>query len=156
MQSINNPSLFLFQMPDSTNNNQTTLPTTTQQQTVIPKKSHVWSYFERIVSNQQLKAKCLVDNCTTVLSTPLYSTSTLIRHLQYVHQITEFKSKETLVNHSTTRKISLQLKKKLDDAVVTAIVEDGRGFGDFSKSGIKKFIQLAFSSEKILIFVFYL
>ncbi|CAF1564257.1 unnamed protein product, partial [Adineta ricciae] len=34
-------------------------------------------------------------------------------------------------------------KKKLDDAVVAAIVEDGRSFGDFSKSGVKKFIRLA-------------
>ncbi|CAF2890154.1 unnamed protein product [Rotaria sp. Silwood2] len=107
------------------------------------KQSRVWAYFERMYGDQGLQAKCLVSDCAKVLSTPLHSTSTLIRHLRDVHKVDELKPKEKLVNRSTDQRIPVKLKKKLDGAVVAAIIEDGRSFGDFSKSGFQKFLQLA-------------
>ncbi|CAF1445343.1 unnamed protein product [Rotaria sordida] len=112
------------------------------------KQSRVWAYFKRIYGDQGLKAKCLVGDCAKVLSTPLHSTSTLIRHLRDVHEVDEFKPKEKLVHRSTHKRIPVKLKKKLDRAVVTAIIEDGRSFGDFLKSGFRKFIQLVLPGYK--------
>jgi hypothetical protein len=132
-----------------------TTTTTVRQTAVVLKQSLVWNYFERINTDEHLKAKCLVDGCGKILATPLHSTSTLMRHLRDVHKLTEFKSKEKLVNRSNTKKISSQLKKKLDHAAIVAIVEDGRSFNDFSKKGFKKFIQLALPSKKIFVIVIY-
>ncbi|CAF3327603.1 unnamed protein product [Rotaria sp. Silwood2] len=42
----------------------------------------------------------------------------------------------------------MKLKKDLDRAAVRAIIEDGRSFGDSSKYGVQKFIQLALSGYK--------
>jgi hypothetical protein len=67
-----------------------------------------------------------------------------------------FKTKEKLVNRSTTQKISSKLKKKLDYAALVAIIEDGRSFNDFSKSGFKKFIQLILPSKEIFVIIIYL
>ena len=124
---------------------------TASQIAVVQKQSPVWTYFQRIDSTEHLQAKCLIGGCKTLLSTPLFSTSTLIRHLRFVHKMTDFKAKEKLVNRPHTKKISLNLKKKLDNAAVAAIIEDGRGFGDFSKSGFQKFIQLALPGKKVLV-----
>ncbi|CAF3250677.1 unnamed protein product [Rotaria sp. Silwood2] len=112
------------------------------------KQSRVWAYFERIYGDEGLRAKCLVGDCSKILSTPLHSTSTLIRHLRDVHELDEFKPKEKLVYRSKHKHIPVKLKKQLDRAVVTAIIEDGRSFGDFSKSGFRKFIQLALPGYK--------
>ncbi|CAF1273376.1 unnamed protein product [Rotaria sordida] len=84
-----------------------------------------------------------------VLSTPLHSTSTLIRHLRDVHELDEFKSKEKLVYRSKQKRMPVKLKKKLDCALITTIIENGRSFGDFSKSGFQKFIQLALPGNNI-------
>ena len=73
--------------------------------------------------------------------------------VEFVHKLNEFKSKEKLVNRSATKKISSNLKKELDYAAIVAIIEDGRSFNDFSKSGFKKFIQLTLPSKKILIII---
>ncbi|CAF3321645.1 unnamed protein product [Rotaria sp. Silwood2] len=128
---------------NTTTNTQTSFTTTTAQSTVVQKRSPVWIYFEKILIDGQLKAKCLIHGCEKILAIPLHSTSTLIRHLGCVHKLNGLESKEKLVNRSPIKKISLQLKKKLDDAVIEAIIQDGRSFGDFSKAGFKKFLQLA-------------
>ncbi|CAF1339098.1 unnamed protein product [Rotaria sordida] len=83
------------------------------------KQSRVWAYFERIYGDQGLQAKCLVGDCAKVLSTPLHSTSTLIRHLRDVHEVDEFKPKEKLVHRSKQKGIPVKLKKKLDRALAT-------------------------------------
>ncbi|CAF1550187.1 unnamed protein product, partial [Rotaria sordida] len=112
------------------------------------KQSRVWTYFERIYGPHGLRAKCLVGDCGQVLSTPLHSTSTLIRHLRDAHELDEFKSKEKLVYRSKQKHMPVKLKKKLDRALITTIIEDERSFGDFLKSGFQKFIQLTLPGDK--------
>ena len=114
------------------------------------KRSPAWMFFQRITVDDRLKAKCLIDGCTTTLSTPFHSTSTLIRHLRDVHKMEDFQSKEVLPNPSNKKKISSHMKKRLDDAVLVAIIEDGRSFSDFSKKGLKKFIQVALPSTRTI------
>ena len=41
------------------------------------------------------------------------------------------------------KKLPIELKKKLDEALLVAIVEDGRSFNDFAKSGVTKFINFS-------------
>jgi len=120
------------------------------------KQSPVWNYFQRIDTGEHLQAKCLINGCTKVLKTPLSSTSTLIRHLRDAHKMQEFTVKEALVHRPRHKKIPRQLKTKLDHAVVAAIIEDGRSFGDFAKNGFKKFIQLALPSEETFVAFIYL
>ncbi|CAF2193906.1 unnamed protein product [Rotaria magnacalcarata] len=114
------------------------------------KQSDVWKYFQRIDSEEKLYAKCLVQKCPKLLSTPQHSTTTLFRHLRDVHKIDEFrkKKKEKIVHNRIQKRIPEKLKRTLDRAIVKAIVEDGRSFGDFSKSGFRKFIELALPSYK--------
>ncbi|CAF4565531.1 unnamed protein product, partial [Rotaria sp. Silwood2] len=112
------------------------------------KQSRVWAYFERNYGDRSLQAKCLVDDCAKVLSTPLHSTSTLIRHLRVIHELDEFKPKENLAHRSKQKRIPVKLKKKLNRAVVRTIIEHGRSFGNFSKSGLQQFIQLALPGYK--------
>lgn len=142
-----------FKIQNTTMDNEPPLMTTvaTSENAVMLKQSAVWNHFERIYINEELETKCLINDCAKILSTPHHSTSTLIRHLRSVHKLTEFKSKEKLVNRRNTKKISLELKTKLDHAALVAIVEDGRSFNDFSKNGFKKFFQLALLSNKIFV-----
>ena len=140
-----------FQARSSADNRERSGMTATTIQSNKPsKRSPAWMYFQRITVDDRLKAKCLIDGCTTTLSTPFHSTSTLIRHLRDVHKMEDFQSKEILPNHSTKKRISSHLKKRLDDAVLVAIVEDGRSFNDFSKRGLKKFIQAALPSKRTI------
>ncbi|CAF4770726.1 unnamed protein product, partial [Rotaria sp. Silwood2] len=73
------------------------------------KQSRVWGYFERIYGDRSLQVKCLVDDCAKVLSTPLHSTSTLIRHLRVIHELDEFKPKENLAHRSKQKRIPVKL-----------------------------------------------
>ena len=148
MISVYHLYFFKFQVRNTIIDTETLFMTTTAQSVAVQKQSTVWTYFERIKTDERLKAKCLIDGCGKVLATPLHSTSTLIRHLRYVHKLNGFKGKEELANRSPIKKLSLQLKKKLDDAVMAAIIEDGRSFSDFSKAGFIKLIQLAVPSKK--------
>ena len=75
--------------------------------TTKPKLSLVWTYFRRINTAETLQAQCLIRGCHKVLSTPLYSTTTLIRHLRDTHKLPEFKTEAKLLNHSNTKKILL-------------------------------------------------
>lgn len=124
------------------------MTSTTTQRNKPSTRSIVWVYFQRTTVEDRLKAKCLVDGYTTILSTPSHSTSTLIRHLRDVHRMKDFQLQEDLPHHASKKRISTHLKKRLDDAVLVAIVEDGRSFNDFSKKGLKKFIQEALPSKR--------
>jgi hypothetical protein len=124
------------------------MTSTTAQRNKPSTRSIVWVYFQRTTVDDRLKAKCLVDGCTTILSKPSHSTSTLIRHLRDVHQMKDFQLKEDLPHHSNKKRISSHLKKRLDDTVLVAIVEDGRSFNDFSKKRLKKFIQEVLPSKR--------
>ena len=112
------------------------------------KQSLVWTYFRRINTAETLQAQCLIRKCHKVLSTPLYSTTTLIRHLRDTHKLPEFKPKAKLVNHSNKKPVSSYLKKKFDRAALVAIIQDARSFDDFSKPGFQKFFKLIAPSKK--------
>ena len=123
--------------------------TTTNQPNKPSTRSTGWIHFQRMTVDDRLKARCLVDGCTTILSTPSHCTSTLIRRRHDVHRMKDFHSKD-LPRHSKKKRISSHLKKRLDDAVMLAIVEDGRSFNDFSKKVLNKFIQVILPSKRTI------
>ncbi|CAF3994990.1 unnamed protein product, partial [Rotaria sordida] len=105
--------------PSTSSDQQSTETSSTQDVIQNVPKSDVWQYFERCTSTGPLKARCLL--CQHELSTPNYGTSTLKRHLAQVHDIKQFDS--------------------ADAPTVNAIIQDGRGYGDLQKTGIKKLID---------------
>ncbi|CAF3424623.1 unnamed protein product [Rotaria sp. Silwood2] len=153
---VNNLRLSKFQVRNTTVDHESSMMTTATQTSTIHKQSLVWKYFQRIKTGETLQAKCLIKNWHKVLSTPLYSTTTLIRHLRDVHKVKEFQDKEKLVNRSNKKKISSHLKKKIDQAALVAIIQDGRTFDDFSKPGFRKFLQLIVPSKKTLLLIYLL
>lgn len=49
-----------------------------------------------------------------------------------------------------TPKISREFKQQLDEKLINAIIVDGRGFGDFSRPGMKTFLEMALPGYKPL------
>ena len=125
-------------LPSTSSDEQSTTVSPTQDVIQTIRRSEVWEYFERLISTGPLKAKCLL--CQHELSTPNYGTSSLKRHLEYVHDMKQFGSVDTPRLSSIPVKLSKPEKKTLDLLAVHAIIQDARAFGDFQKSGIKKFI----------------
>ena len=102
-------------------------------------KSNVWEHFERSADISSLKAKCLL--CKAELLTPNYATTSLRRHLIQRHGLQQFGSIQTSCPPVSYRKLSKQEKRKLDSLAVDAIIHDSRVFGDFQKSGFRKFVD---------------
>ncbi|CAF1296179.1 unnamed protein product [Rotaria sordida] len=125
--------------PSTSSDQQSTETSPTQDVIQNVPKSDVWQYFERCTSTGPLKARCLL--CQHELSTPNYGTSTLKRHLVQVHGIKQFDSADAPSFSTTSIKLSKSEKKALDLLAVNAIIQDGRGYGDFQKTGIKKLID---------------
>ncbi|CAF4467350.1 unnamed protein product [Rotaria sp. Silwood2] len=125
--------------PSTSSDQQSTETSPTQDVIQNVPKSDVWQYFERCTSTGPLKARCLL--CQHELSTPNYGTSTLKRHLVQVHGIKQFDSADAPSFSTTPIKISKSEKKALDLLAVNAIIQDGRGYGDLQKTGIKKLID---------------
>ncbi|CAF3838391.1 unnamed protein product [Rotaria sordida] len=125
--------------PSTSSDQQSTETSPTQDVIQNVPKSDVWQYFERCTSTGPLKARCLL--CQHELSTPNYGTSTLKRHLVQVHGIKQFDSADAPSFSTTSIKLSKSEKKALDLLAVNAIIQDGRGYGDLQKTGIKKLID---------------
>ncbi|CAF3899786.1 unnamed protein product [Rotaria sordida] len=125
--------------PSTSSDQQSTETSPTQDVIQNVPKSDVWQYFERCTSTGPLKARCLL--CQHELSTPNYGTLTLKRHLVQVHGIKQFDSADAPSFSITSIKISKPEKKALDLLAVNAIIQDGRGYGDLQKTGIKKLID---------------
>lgn len=130
----------------------TNASTTESNGNASPKQSRVWKYFKRIEEGNggSSKAKCQIAGCGQILSTPAHSTTTLSRHLRDVHKMKEFDRTAETPLIRMKRKLPVALKKKLDHAVLVAVIQDGRSFNDFAKAGIAEFIGLAIPGNKNL------
>lgn len=125
-----------------------TIPNQTTTTTTL--KSDVWQHFERVTDVFPLKAKC--KTCSEELATPNYGTTSLKRHLVQRHNLHQFASNKVSSRQATSTNLSKAEKKRLDELAVEAVIKDSRAFGDFHKSGIKKFID-ALKPGKILFFL---
>ena len=105
----------------------------------IPLKSEVWEYFERCSESAPLKAKCL--SCEKELLTPNYGTSSLKRHLEQRHGLKQFGSTQISSSPIIPIKLSKFETTNLNSLAINAIIKDARVYGDFQKSGMKKFID---------------
>ncbi|CAF4684102.1 unnamed protein product, partial [Rotaria socialis] len=103
-------------------------------------------YFERCINVTSLKGKCLLY--AEELLTPKYGTSSLKRHLAQRQNLKQFGSILSLRSSTTTVILSKTEKNKLDSLAVDATIKDSRAFGDFQKSGFKKFIDSLKPDEK--------
>lgn len=65
-----------------------------------------------------------------------------------MHKVPEFREKDDSVKLSMKKKVPPRLKKKLDYAALVAVIQGGRSFSDFGKSGSMKFLGLALTSKK--------
>ncbi|CAF2662301.1 unnamed protein product [Rotaria sp. Silwood2] len=118
------------------------------------RKSDVWNYFKRIETNGVFLAQCLKKECSKILSTPNWTTSSLIKHLNYVHKIRDLKKLPSYRFRASggVQKLSKEKKSHIDRLALEAIIKDGRSFNDFNKSGLKRFIQNIFPEiEKKLV-----
>lgn len=73
------------------------------------------------------------------------SDSNLRSHLAHRHNRFEFlfpSQKDQRI--SKGKNFSTEFKKKLDQALIYAIIKDGRSFGDFRKKGFQYFLNIAF------------
>ncbi|CAF1359176.1 unnamed protein product [Adineta steineri] len=102
-------------------------------------KASVWEHFERLIGVVPLTAKCSI--CEENLLTPNYGTSSLRRHLFQRHGLQQFGLNETPQPCVATHRLTRKEKENLDALAVDAIIQDGRAFGDFQKSGFKKYIN---------------
>lgn len=100
-------------------------------------KSNVWNYARKL---RGAKAKC--GKCPSIIQTPHGSTSTLRKHLVTQHDLINIKlpSKRRIKKNIS---ISREKKDRLDHLIKMAIIEDGRSFGDFRKSGMAKVLDEA-------------
>ena len=105
--TVNNISLYKFQIRNTTVVIESPMTTATTKITTKPKQSLVWTYFRRINTAETLQAQCLIRGCHKVLLAPLYSATTLIRYLRATHKLPEFKPKAKLVNYSNKKKFLL-------------------------------------------------
>ena len=100
-------------------------------------KSNVWRYARKLSPNE---AQCL--KCKIKVRTNHGATTTLRKHLIIKHHLVELSSRlssRKINKHS----INHEKKRRLDHLANLAIFEDGRSFGDFRKSGIKRFLDEA-------------
>ena len=115
----------------------------------VGKRSKVWQYFKQIIVDGVLKAEYLDNDCQMQLLTPNMSTTTLRRHLYYVHNLNEFKPIAKSSRKHKRSKISIHVKKQLDQLVIEAVVRDARCFTDFDKPGLKKLLEFAIPDKKM-------
>ncbi|CAF4597280.1 unnamed protein product, partial [Rotaria sp. Silwood2] len=90
------------------------------------RNSDVWNYFKRIEINGVFLAKCLKKECSKILSTPNWITSSLIKHLNYVHKIRDLKK---LPSHRFSasegvQKLSKEKKSHINCLALEAIIKD--------------------------------
>lgn len=100
-------------------------------------RSSVWKYAKKITPDL---ARC--NECGKEIKTKCGGTSSLRKHLINRHHITVSSSKKP-EDRTRNNSISKQRKSRLDHLLKLAIFEDGRTFGDFSKSGMVKFLAEA-------------
>ncbi|CAF4540639.1 unnamed protein product, partial [Rotaria magnacalcarata] len=72
-----------------------------------------------------------------------YSDANLRSHLARQHKLTHVLYPSQRLQHQVKPQVlSSDLKNKLDDALVYAIIKDSRSFGDFQKVGFQHFLKI--------------
>ena len=68
----------------------------------------------------------------------------LRKHIGTVHKMEQYLFKSQKKDHDVMQQsISSDLKRKLHNAAIDCIIQDGRPFGDFRRKGMKKFLSIA-------------
>ena len=117
----------------------------------VKEPSAIWQFAIR--SNDRSYANCLL--CNKRISTANWSTTSVRRHLVQVHNKTEL-----ILSNEEKRenpyKIGRELKEKLHELSVEAIIRDNLPFNAFNKLGLSKLIQEAVPGRKeFLLYIFY-
>ena len=103
----------------------------------LKEPSNIWQY---AIRNDNKSATCLL--CPKKISTANWSTSSVRRHLVQVHNKTELilSDEERKKKSSNIRQ---ELKEKLHNLCVEAIIRDGLPFKAFDKPGLSNLLQEA-------------
>ncbi|CAF4500977.1 unnamed protein product [Didymodactylos carnosus] len=117
------------------NNNTDNNTTTMDDQSRAP--ANVWLYATRATDGKSVTCNI----CTANIKTNRYSTTTRRSHLVTQHGKTELKLPSREIKEECDCRLSPQEKKKLHDLCIRSIIQDGRAFGDLSKSGISRLIH---------------
>ncbi|UJR07040.1 hypothetical protein I4U23_011328 [Adineta vaga] len=112
-------------------------------------KQEVSKLFHEYQSNKETYYACKF--CPTTIKKQSRSTANLRRHVGFAHGETTYLFKSQLKQRrSNDSLLSNELEKKLDEKQVNAIILDSRPFGDFSKEGMRDFLDTAVPGYKPL------
>ena len=99
-------------------------------QTKPNRNSNVWQHMKKCDDD---KAECIY--CEAMLSRKNGGTTGLRKHLHQIHKLQQF-SPSLVKRRSNVKKVSIDTKKKIDSLIIKCIIEDGRSFGDFKRTGL--------------------